>query len=109
MSDSEIIVKTWGHEQLIHNGDYCMKLLVYTRQIASSLHYHERKHETFFISSGVFWVEVDGELRNCVTGDVIVLPPNTRHRVRCIQPGVIVEASSHDDPLDCVRLEPSES
>jgi len=29
--------------------------------------------------------------------------------VRCVVPGVIVEASTHDDPDDCIRLVPSES
>ena len=108
--------KTWGYEELVHNGDYCMKLLVYTRTIASSLHYHERKHETFYVASGQFQLEINelpyGRVDRfhavLMPGKTVVLPPNTVHRVRCIVPGVIVEASSHDDPNDCVRLEPSE-
>jgi mannose-6-phosphate isomerase-like protein (cupin superfamily) len=110
-SMSKIIEKSWGYEKIIENGQYCMKLLVYTRPIASSLHYHARKHETFYVASGKFRIEW-GHKRIAWTfeeGDHLALPPGTPHRVRCLVPGVIVEASSHDDPQDCVRLEPSES
>ena len=103
------IEKSWGHEQIVHNGDYCCKLLVYTRPIASSLHYHPIKHETFFVHSGKFTLEMAGRTRPLAPGDYVVIPPNTPHRVRCIEPGTIVEASTHDDPQDCVRLEPSET
>jgi quercetin dioxygenase-like cupin family protein len=105
--------KSWGYEKLIHNGAYCMKLLVYMRPIASSLHFHTEKHESFYIASGRFEIESGacGQYISCVhkAGDHIVLPAGTVHRVRCLEPGTIVEASSHDDPQDCVRLEPSES
>lgn len=107
--------KNWGYEELIHNGAYCMKLLVYTRKLASSLHYHERKHESFYIASGIFEVQIGIEGADSATtrvrgvGEHIVLPPRTLHRVRCIEPGVIVEASTRDDPDDCVRLVPSEA
>lgn len=108
------IEKSWGYEEIIHNGDYCCKLLVYTKPIASSLHYHERKHEIFIVHSGKFdiWTfkpgatGVDSRLHS--PGDYIVLPPLTRHRIRCLEPGTIIETSSHDDPEDCIRLIPSE-
>ncbi len=114
-----LIEKSWGHEEILVNGAYCMKLLVYTRTIASSLHYHVRKHETFFVSSGLFRLEhgvelEEGALRSysieeLKPGDHVVLPPLTLHRLRCLRPGVIVEASTHDDPEDCVRLIASEA
>jgi len=101
--------KSWGGEWLIHNGAYCMKLLVYTRRIASSLHYHERKHESFYIASGKFLLEDEtGTTKMMNPGQWVVLPPGRPHRVRCLEPGTIVEASTQDDPEDCVRLIPSE-
>ncbi len=105
---SNILSKSWGHEKLLHNGKYCMKLLVYTKTVASSLHYHDLKHETFFIASGRFSIEVAGITRTYLPGDYVEIPPGTLHRVRCLEPGTIVEASTHDDPNDCVRLIPSE-
>lgn len=111
-----LIEKSWGREELIVNGSYCMKLLVYTRRIASSLHYHTRKHETFYVASGVFelerWHDPTGEVKThmrLVPGDRVILAPNTPHRIRCEVEGTIVEASSHDDPEDCVRIERSET
>lgn len=104
------VEKSWGYEHIIMNDGYCCKLLVYTRPgIASSLHYHERKHETFVVGSGVFEVEKHGEKRVMNAGQAIIMAQGVHHRVRCIEPGFIVEASTHDDPNDCVRLVPSET
>jgi quercetin dioxygenase-like cupin family protein len=106
--------KSWGYEELIYNEEYCTKLLVYTKRIASSRHYHQNKKETFIVTSGKFVIEI-GEPNHPVMsselytpGDSITIPPGIVHRVRCIEPGVIVECSTHDDPDDCVRLIPSE-
>ena len=104
------VEKSWGYEEIIHNGDYCCKKLVYAKEIASSLHYHPIKHETFVVRSGRFSVELpDGKIF-MNEGDFVVIPPNTTHRVRCLTNfGEIIESSTHDDPLDCVRLIPSET
>lgn len=105
-----ITQKSWGYEELVYNDQYCCKLLVYTKEgIASSLHYHEKKTETFVVTSGLFIIEVEGKLHlRCDPGWHITLPPGTKHRIRCIRRGVIVECSTYDAPDDCVRLEPSE-
>jgi quercetin dioxygenase-like cupin family protein len=105
-----ITEKAWGHERLIHNGSYCMKLLVYTKRVASSLHYHVTKHESFYVASGKYLLENDlGRTQMLNPGDAVVLGPGMHHRIRCLEPGTIVEASTHDDPNDCVRLIPSET
>ena len=105
-----ITTKNWGYEELLHNGKYCCKLLVYTKpEKSSSLHYHEKKHETFVVTSGRFLLQVGDEPpRKVLQGDYVVLPPLTKHRITCIMPGVIVEASTTDDQDDCVRLIPSD-
>lgn len=101
--------KTWGYEELIYNGKYCCKKLVYLYPgIASSMHFHSGKHETFVVANGLFRIESDhfnGEMR---PGDSLVLPAGTVHRIRCIAPGTIIESSTKDNPDDCTRLEPSE-
>ncbi len=108
---SNIVPKSWGYEEVIFNGPYCVKMLVYTKRgIASSLHYHKKKQETFVITSGEFLIEVnDNPAFRAHQGNYLTLFPGDKHRIRCVQPGVIVEASTHDDPEDCVRLVPSES
>lgn len=103
------IEKTWGYEELIYNGKYCCKKLVYLHPgVASSLHFHSGKHETFVVASGVFQIESDGFNGTMFAGDSLILPPGTVHRIRCKTPGVIVESSTKDNPDDCTRLEPSE-
>lgn len=111
------IPKLWGHEAILHNGaDYCCKLLVYDGERTSSKHYHEKKRETFVVVRGTFdieWYMLDDPLvkgaKRFQPGAAIQLEPRTVHRVQCLTPegGVLVEASSHDDPADCVRLAPS--
>lgn len=105
---SPITEKSWGYEKVIVNDDYCMKLLVYLKPIASSLHFHRKKHETFYIASGRFQIDHGGTPFTYLPGDHLNIPPGLQHRVRCLEPGVIVEASTHDDPDDCERLVPSE-
>src|SRR5271154_6867647 len=86
--------KTWGREELIYNDLYCMKLLVYTRKgIASSLHYHNKKTETFIVTSGRFRIELGKDdwsapytIEDYAPGESITLPPRTAHRIRCLEP-----------------------
>lgn len=108
--------KIWGREILLTNDKYCCKLLQYDGIRTSSKHYHEHKHETFVIASGTFeidWYMLDQPgIKGSGShgpGACLVFEPRTVHRVKCVsqEGGVIVEASSHDDPEDCVRLEPS--
>jgi mannose-6-phosphate isomerase-like protein (cupin superfamily) len=103
------VEKSWGFEEIIENGDFCCKKLVYTKPIASSLHYHEKKREVFVVATGKFWIEWDTNVSTFLPGDYVVLPPGTHHRIRCVEPGFLVESSTPDDPKDCVRLVPSES
>lgn len=106
-----ITTKNWGYEELIHNGKYCCKLLVYTKPgKSSSKHYHEKKHETFVVTSGRFLIQLDDEPPFVADkGISLVLPPLKVHRITCIEPGVIVEASTTDDQDDCVRLVQSDA
>ena len=110
------IAKIWGQEIILHNATYCAKLLQYDGARTSSRHYHKEKHETFVVLRGMFdieWYHVDvpdiKSAKRFGPGSCLVLAPYTVHRVQCLSPegGTIVEASSHDDPEDCVRLTPS--
>lgn len=108
----ERIEKSWGYEEIIINGEYCCKKLVYTHPCASSLHFHLHKHETFVVGEGLFHLSHTANAEDAETvlkpGDYVVLNPCRPHRIRCIVPGFIVEASTHDDPDDCVRIIRSE-
>lgn len=111
------VPKVWGRELIFLTEPYCVKFLQYDGPRTSSKHYHERKHETFIIIKGRFEIEfysLDDESAPPVNGTygpgaVVVLEPRTVHRLKCLSPdgGVVAECSSHEDPDDCVRLEPS--
>ena len=115
IGDITRIPKIWGREIILHDGTYCCKLLQYDGVRTSSRHYHENKHETFVVVKGLFeieWYHLDDEGNRGEgkfgPGAALVLQPRTVHRVKCLAPvGIIVEASSKEDPDDCVRLEPS--
>lgn len=118
------VPKLWGREEIYVEDPYCVKKLIYTHiGQASSLHYHERKHETFVVLRGVFTLTTqerpaDGapitSTRLITIGDVVMLPPGFAHRLRLREAelhsrcGVILECSTRDDPQDCVRLVQSE-
>ena len=116
------VQKSWGREEFYFGGAfsrYWVKKLIYLHKISSSLHYHPYKHETFCVLKGSFKLEVGvpGAAREGTSsthilhsGDVFVLPPSTRHRLRLTSkpPGVVLECCDRDDPEDCVRIEPSE-
>jgi quercetin dioxygenase-like cupin family protein len=110
------IPKMWGREVVLYNGEYCCKLLQYDGVRTSSKHYHQKKRETFVVVRGLFnveWYPADNpgaaQDKRFGPGAVLHLEPGTVHRVSCLstEGGMIVEASSHDDAEDCVRLEPS--
>jgi len=47
------VSKGWGYESWIANNDqYCGKLLFFKKGKHCSWHYHEKKHETFYVQSG---------------------------------------------------------
>lgn len=112
----ENIPKMWGKEVILYAGEYCAKLLKYAGPYTSSEHYHVEKHETFIVVDGEFeieWYHKDHPSQKNKqlfgVGKILVLPPDTVHRVKCLSPegGTIFEASSIEDPDDCVRLKPS--
>ena len=47
------VEKGWGYELWIHNDEeYCGKLLYFKKGKKCSLHYHEKKKETFYLQDG---------------------------------------------------------
>ena len=105
-----IIPKVWGYEEIIVSNDkYCGKYLHFNKGAKASLHYHNHKDETFKVLSGTFRLEIDN--RSCFLGvsDSIRIFSGEQHRLKCLEAGVILEISTADDPLDCVRLEPSKA
>lgn len=55
------VEKQWGHETWLANNEeenYCGKILYIEPGHSSSMHYHAKKHETFYILEGELTVEI---------------------------------------------------
>jgi quercetin dioxygenase-like cupin family protein len=112
------VVKGWGKEIIFAhhpNNGYCGKLLDFNKGGSSSMHYHALKHETFYVLSGQFKLEAINTInasrseQTLNKGDTIIIPPNSPHRVTCLEEGVILEASSIDYAADSYRVEAGDS
>ena len=112
ITHSEVVVKLWGHEQIIvNNGDYCGKILVLNGpNYISSLHYHIQKRESFHILRGSVELELDGGKQVLWPGDTVTIEPGQPHRFRSLsesESSEILEISTPHSDEDVVRIEPS--
>jgi len=105
--------KGWGHEVWIHNDDkYCGKVLVLKPGKRCSLHFHRRKHETFFVQSGRCRMRLrhpDGreESFEMKKGDILEIAPGTAHQFTGLGEGdcELFEFSTQHFEDDSVRIE----
>ena len=78
--------KQWGHEIWIHNSNkYCGKILVILENKSSSLHYHKKKDETFYIQEGKILVKTIDNNNivsefEMIKGDVLEIPKGLKHQ-----------------------------
>ncbi len=111
--DRKVVNKIWGFEDWIENNSrYCIKRLVLRAGAKGSLHYHPIKNETFVCVEGVVAVEYGFPLRTTFlrsqSSDALTLPAGTPHRFWALSDyAVLIEASTHHDDNDVVRIEPS--
>lgn len=120
MSDVIHVDKGWGYERWFHNDEkYCGKLLHFNAGKRCSLHYHVKKHETFYVQSGLVtiyiqslhkWAEIaslNGELirYDLHPGQSLELPPLTIHQIIAIDESDIFEFSTQHFDNDSYRIE----
>lgn len=110
---SEIYQKVWGREEWVaNNKDYCGKLLIVKKKFRCSTHYHKIKKETFYLQSGLIFLEVE-ENGNFVhyimrKGDSYNIQPYQKHRFSAIEDSVIFEFSTQHFEDDSYRTSSSE-
>lgn len=104
---TKIIEKTWGHEAIVYNNEYCVKTLSISPASKTSQHYHRIKHETMTVVSGVAYMHFVNKTVVLHEGKSIIIEPKTTH---CIEnpsstlPLLIVESSTFDSAEDSVRV-----
>ena len=108
-----IVRKAWGYENvLVSESEYTLKELHIYAKKKCSLHYHEKKKETFVVQSGLVRLEqrdvrsqpIDELLK---PGEQRTIMPKTPHRFSSIYGAVMLEVSTRHEDADVVRLEPS--
>lgn len=103
--------KKWGFEDIwVSNDLYCSKFMHFKEGAKFSMHFHDKKEETWYVMSGeftVFWIDTtDASIssQTLVKGDIW---HNTRlvpHQLVCEKEGVILEVSSPDSVEDNYRV-----
>lgn len=107
-----IISKPWGSEQLIEsNNKYTMKKLTMLAGQKCSLQYHEIKHETFYVLTGILKFTYGSEINSLQSvemkaGEFFIIPPGMIHRMEGVEDSTYLEAST-SELNDVVRLEDS--
>lgn len=123
--ETKMVQKLWGHEVWIDNNPlYCGKILHLVPGYQSSLHYHRKKTETFYVLHGRVILEIAPDILQVATfgpevdlspvqielnpGDSYRLDPFTPHRFRTDDDrATILEVSTTHYDEDVLRLEDS--
>lgn len=114
----QIVEKGWGREIIFANNDkYCGKLLIYDKANSSgSMHFHIKKHETFYVQKGKFmmkWIEpFDASMHENILneGDTWENEPGDVHQLISLEDNcIMVEVSTTDCPMDSYRVLPGDS
>ena len=108
---TSIVPKGWGHEVIIVNNDlYCGKILHFNTGAKFSMHFHMKKMETWYVTSGLFlfrWINtrnadiIEEVLR---PGDTITNMVGEPHQIICQQEGDIFEVSTQHFDSDSYRV-----
>lgn len=104
------VIKAWGYEDIIYNGEYCSKILHYNTGAKSSFHYHKNKHEVWYCASGVFklsYIDTESgkmEEKILIKDVTIIIDRCCPHRLECIKEGDIFESSTHHEDSDTYRI-----
>lgn len=111
-----LVLKKWGTEEIIVNGDYCGKRLTVMPGYACSIHYHVTKTETFFVLDGRLALELYESFQKEVApkpigckllraGRSLTIKPLTPHRFWAYsEPVRFLEFSTTDVAEDSIRL-----
>lgn len=73
--------KPWGYKDiLILNDKYCIKDIVILPGHRLSLQFHNKKHETIFVTDGTLDLQIGQEYHVLSERSMFDIPPKTTHR-----------------------------
>ncbi|MEK7658906.1 MAG: cupin domain-containing protein [Patescibacteria group bacterium] len=104
-------LKGWGFEDWISNREYCGKLLFFEKGKKCSFHYHEKKHETFYLFSGKLEIKAGWEddiskanVYTFLPGDCLEIPTGLRHQMTALEDSNLFEFSTTHFEEDSKRI-----
>jgi mannose-6-phosphate isomerase len=100
--------RPWGRFEKFHENELCTVKLIYVKANARlSLQFHKSRWEFWKIIKGTAQVELDKKHLTIKEGEVIVIPKNTKHRVKALASECVILEISYGrfDENDIVRLE----
>ena len=107
----DIVKKGWGHEVIFVNNDlYCGKILHFNKGAKFSMHYHLKKKESWYVSSGKFLFKyIDTKTADILEttldiGDTITNEIGEPHQIICLEEGDVLEVSTTHYDSDSYRV-----
>ena len=110
---TRVVEKGWGREVIFVSNDmYCGKLLCFDEAgQRGSMHFHMKKHETWYVQSGsfrVYWIDkftAEVSSRELKVGDTWSNEPGFSHQLEALEAdSVVFEVSTPDYPDDSYRV-----
>jgi quercetin dioxygenase-like cupin family protein len=74
--------------EYFHTGGQSLAEASLTARDSTQRHYHARSEEIYLIVEGGGELEVDGDVRIVASGDAILIPPGSWHRLTAGEDGV---------------------
>ena len=106
-----IVPKKWGKEIIVHNSEaYCGKLLVFKKDAKFSMHFHLKKKETWYVSSGTFLLKyIDTRTatpmeKELTMGMIVEVLQGDPHQLIALTKGIIFEVSTQHFDDDSYRI-----
>lgn len=112
-----IVDKAWGREIIFANNEmYCGKLLIHDKAGSlGSMHFHMKKHETFYVQKGSFriwWIDTKTAKMNSThlkEGDTWQNSPGFPHQIEALEDdSVLIEVSTTHYDDDSYRVMPGD-
>jgi N-acetylneuraminate synthase len=108
------IEKEWGYEIWLTNNkeeNYCGKILYINKGCSTSMHFHAKKHESFYILEGDLQIDLidtsttETSCELLKTGDVFSLGRLTPHKLIAKNgPVKFIETSTYHEDRDSYRV-----
>ncbi len=108
--------KAWGYELWIHNDEkYCGKILHFREGGKFSMHFHLKKHETWYVSKGRFVLRTIDPINaekfeyRIGCGEAVEIPQGHPHQLIALEESEIFEVSTQHFEDDSYRIEKGDS